>query len=593
MKIIFVTPYFSPSVGGVQQYVGDLIDAYKKSHEIVVVTTQLDKTQSMHEVIDGVTIYRLPVLCKIANTPYHPSWKRHLRSIYAREKPDVINAHAPVPWLADVAERANNDAIPFVVTYHSGSMKKGSLVIDGVISMYERFVLPKTIRSATRVVAIYPDFIRRLVGENHPIAHITPGIDTEFFHINDVDMQYDMLFAGRLEKSSAWKGLDVALRAVAELVKKGQNVTFAIVGDGDARAKYEQLSAQLGIDNHVVFLGPLTHSELTKTYSVSKLIVLPSTTESESFGMVVAEAASCGVPAIGSNIGGIPYVINDHTTGLLVEPGNHTAFATAISQLLTDDQLRKRYGKAARKRVIELFSKNKMSELTLKTFQEAAHQQYPKTLQVVAYYPPALGGMERVAENIAIELAETGTPTEVVTSDIGYTPGYVDQAKPNYTVTRLQSAMIGGLPIIPSLLLHLLRQPKKSLYHVHIAQAFIPEIAFLAARIRRGKFVAHFHLDVVASGTFGFVFRLYKRTLFPQMLRRADKVLVFSEDQKKLVVKKYHVRADKVAILPNGIRRGFERAEPRTLHHPTRLLFVGRLSHQKYCTPIGVPRGYL
>jgi glycosyltransferase involved in cell wall biosynthesis len=582
MKILFVTPYYKPSIGGVQQYVESLVEAYKDEHEVVVVTTALSSAQPAHEIVDGVSIYRLPVLFTLANTPYHPRWKTMFKVIYRTEQPDVINAHGPVPWFADIAERANKARHPFVLTYHAGSMKKGSLAPDLLIGAYERHVLPKTLRSASRLVAVYPDFLRRILGNSRELKHITPGIDIERFKPEQTVKQHDLLFVGRLEQSSAWKGVTVAIETIAELEHRGRPTTLAIAGDGDAKAEYIAYARKLGVERSVTFLGALNQDILRDTYFSSKLVILPSTTEAESFGMVVAEAGACGVPAIGSNIGGIPHVIDDGTSGLLAEPGNAKAFADTAMLLLDNDRLRATYGAAARRRVVHNFSIDMMCQNIFAVLDAARHSPYPKNLQIVAYYPPALGGMERVAENVAVELAEAGETVEVVTSNIGYESGFEDVKKTGYHVTRLFGRMVGGLPVVPTLFLHLLRQPRGSLYHVHVAQAFMPEIALLASKIRGGSFVAHFHLDVVASGRFGAVFRFYKKLLFPVMLRNADRVIVFSEDQAELVRKKYAVAQRRIHILPNGIRRGFERTDPRqTFGDKPRLLFVGRLSQQK------------
>lgn len=581
MKIVLVSPYYLPSVGGVQQYVSTIAQKLKDDHDIVVVTTQQSASEARHEIVDGVTIYRLPVLLRVSNTPYHPLWKRHFAAIFKKERPDVINAHAPVPWFADMAERASG-AIPFVITYHSGSMKKGSALSDVIIHAYEKQVLTKTLRSSSQVVAVYPAFIRQLIGSSRRIEHITPGIDTAFFTpLKTSQHDYDLLFAGRLEKTSAWKGIPVLLEAFAALNTNDRSTKLCIAGDGDARSDYELLAKQLGIEHAVHFAGALSQQQLRDAYRKSKVVVLPSLSEAESFGMVIAEAASCGTPAIGTNIGGIPYVIDDGISGLLVAPNEPTDLAKALQKLLGDEPYRKKLGSAARKRAEALFSVESFAKKTCSVLDAATHSPSPKNLQITAFYPPALGGMERVAENIAIELAATGQSVEVVTSTIGHTPHFADHASDGYTVSRLPATMIAGLPVIPGLFLHLLRQPKRSVYHVHVAQAFIPEIALFAAWLRRGVFVAHFHLDVIPSGRFGVLFSAYKRFLFPKMLRSAHAVIVFSEDQKQLVSTRYGVSENRIRIIPNGIRRGFERTEKRTLRQPATLLFVGRLSTQK------------
>ena len=206
---------------------------------------------------------------------------------------------------------------------------------------------------------------------------------------------------------------------------------------------------------------------------------------------------------------------------------------------------------------------------------------FAKIVHVIAYYPPSLGGMEKVAEYLARQQARDGKPVEVVTSNVGYTPTYADDPLRGYSVSRLAGKKIANLPIIPGVLFRLLAQPKHSIFHCHVAQAFLPEIAWLAARLRRSKFIVHFHVDAAPSGAFGFIFSFYKKTLFPLMLRGADAVVVFSQSHKSHVIAKYHLTPERVHIVPNGVASEFFSDVPRHLHTPARLLFVGRLEAQK------------
>lgn len=200
---------------------------------------------------------------------------------------------------------------------------------------------------------------------------------------------------------------------------------------------------------------------------------------------------------------------------------------------------------------------------------------------VSAYYPPSLGGLERVAEQLAIQQALSGHEVKVVSSDIGYEKSFKDPAIQGYEVKRLRSVVIANVPIIFNLFLELIKSPKGSIFHIHVAQAFVPEISLIAGRIRRAKVVAHFHLDVMPSGRLGFLFGAYKKTLFGWMLRRVDEVIVFSEDQKLLVSHKYGVQALRIKIIPNGVSRDFFDMGKKEMHVKPRILFVGRLSYQK------------
>src|SRR5258708_3788357 len=125
-KILLATPYFPPLTGGVQNYVSHIATGLHKNYgwEIVIVTSSKKIKSIKIENRDGLKIYYLPVKFNISNTPVNPEWYLNLKSIFNDEKPNLINAHAPVPFLADLAAIAAGKT-PFILTYHTGSMKKG------------------------------------------------------------------------------------------------------------------------------------------------------------------------------------------------------------------------------------------------------------------------------------------------------------------------------------------------------------------------------------------------------------------------------------------------------------------------------------
>ena len=122
MKVAIVAPYFHPLVGGAEVYTINIARQLKAmGWEVVIVTTG---EHSLHapETLEGMRVYRLKVLMKVSNTPIGIGWRRDLRRIFSIEKLDVINAHTPVPYVADMAERASGK-IPFVLTYHNDLAK--------------------------------------------------------------------------------------------------------------------------------------------------------------------------------------------------------------------------------------------------------------------------------------------------------------------------------------------------------------------------------------------------------------------------------------------------------------------------------------
>ena len=206
----------------------------------------------------------------------------------------------------------------------------------------------------------------------------------------------------------------------------------------------------------------------------------------------------------------------------------------------------------------------------------------PLIVHVVPYYPPHLGGMEKVASNIAEELAKAGQ-VEVLTTNCAAKRAPRLERRGMLTIRRLRAFEFANIPVAPSMFLRCLKIPRRSIVHVHIAQALIPEIVLIARCLRRGKFIAHFHLDVAPSGRFGRIFILYKRTILGVSLRTAARVIALSKDQAKFLELTYHINADKISVIPNGIGSEFS-PHPETNNWrdgPLRVLYVGRLSPQK------------
>lgn len=164
--------------------------------------------------------------------------------------------------------------------------------------------------------------------------------------LNIDDDQFLLVFAGRLV---GWKGLSYVLNALALL--QDEQLRFLIVGNGEELVKLQTQARSLGVDHQVIFHESVAHSALPAFYSSGDAGIFPSTGD-EAFGITIAEAMACGLPVIGSYIGGIPEVIgNENTAGLLVSPGHPEAIASAIRQLMEDSEKRRVMGHNARQRI--------------------------------------------------------------------------------------------------------------------------------------------------------------------------------------------------------------------------------------------------
>jgi phosphatidylinositol alpha-mannosyltransferase len=203
----------------------------------------------------------------------------------------------------------------------------------------------------------------------------------------------------------------------------------------------------------------------------------------------------------------------------------------------------------------------------------------PTIIQVTSYYPPHLGGMENVAAQVAEGFVDKGYVVSVYTSDIGYSRNTVMNSKSQ--VHYLKSIEFAHTPIIFSLFFRLLGLPRHSLIHLHVAQAFSPEIVYLISKLRGIPYIAHIHLDVNASGPLGFLLEPYKKLFLKWVLKSATKIICVSEAQKKLIASKYTLPLESLIVVPNGVDEKYFIEKKTSGNTIPRLLFVGRLVAQK------------
>ncbi|MBW1973302.1 MAG: hypothetical protein DRP55_08035 [Spirochaetes bacterium] len=158
-----------------------------------------------------------------------------------------------------------------------------------------------------------------------------------------------ILFVGRLIKS---KGVEILLSIIEDKEIKNQKSSFIFLGKGELEELIEQKAQKIGIENKIILVGHKEHKEVISWIDLSDIIVLPSFSEGRP--NIILEAMSRAKPVVATRVGGIPELIDDNITGILVSPKNSKAFLEAIKRLLKDERLRKSMGKAARVKIEKL-----------------------------------------------------------------------------------------------------------------------------------------------------------------------------------------------------------------------------------------------
>lgn len=178
------------------------------------------------------------------------------------------------------------------------------------------------------------------------------GIDTGLFQPT-VKRAGSVKVLGTLKHLSRICGVEYLLRALPDILKRQMDVKVLIAGGGEQK-EYRALAKTLGIEGVVEFLGDIPHSAVPDYLGKLDIFVQPSL--SESFGVAILEAQAMEIPVVASNVGGIPEVVENGETGLLVEARDSGALAEAILRLLGDEALCHRMGAKGRAFVEESYT---------------------------------------------------------------------------------------------------------------------------------------------------------------------------------------------------------------------------------------------
>jgi glycosyltransferase involved in cell wall biosynthesis len=160
-----------------------------------------------------------------------------------------------------------------------------------------------------------------------------------------------VLFVGGLDTAHYFKGIPILLQSIARL----PGVRVLVIGEGDLRPSYREMAHQSGLEERVQFTGHVSQEELPLHYNLADVVVLPSTTRGEAFGMVLIEAMACGIPVVASNLPGVRSVVEDGVNGRLVPPGDATALVEALRALLADSEMRQRMGRDGRMKTERIY----------------------------------------------------------------------------------------------------------------------------------------------------------------------------------------------------------------------------------------------
>lgn len=260
-------------------------------------------------------------------------WKHHI-------KVDLIHSHFAYPSGYVGGKLGRLLRKPVLLTVHGSDIHQRTRTDYPYPVMRKKTLI--ALAEVSSIIAVSNALKSRIVELGFPpdkVIVISSGFVKERFEVLEreaarqklgfCDHGRVVLFVGNLVEI---KGLNVLLEATAKLRNRLKNIQLILVGDGPLEHELKAEAIKLGLDDAIFWAGRIPNEQVSQFMGACDVLVLPSL--DEGFGIVCLEALACGRPVAASKVGGIPEIIDDPEYGILVEPGNPQALASAIHEVL-------------------------------------------------------------------------------------------------------------------------------------------------------------------------------------------------------------------------------------------------------------------
>lgn len=282
----------------------------------------------------------------------------------AERRIQVLHTHRVRP---DIVGRVagHRAGVPVNVStqHYLGEWQERGRLIGFLVRMLYKHTLPYT-QSIVNISATEMALMREMNIPAEKLEVIYNGVDGDAFY-PEKDLGTTQVFQaedespviGAVAYLTKRKGMHHLVAAFRRVADRFPRARLKIVGDGEERQALERQVRMLGLADQVALLG--NRSDIRSLMNGFDVFVLPSLWEP--FGLVIAEAMACSRPVVATNVGGIPEIVEDGVSGILVPPANADRLAEALIALLLDDGRRRDMGRAGRKRFLEQFDAGIMS----------------------------------------------------------------------------------------------------------------------------------------------------------------------------------------------------------------------------------------
>lgn len=368
-KILHVSKFFYPYYGGIEDVARTIVDELKPYYKQKIICFNHEKGNVYN--INGADVLRIGTTFTVSSQPISFKYRNFLQKTIDSFRPDFIHLHLPNPLVATYLMMVNLRGAKIITHWHADILGQKNFypiykpLEDRILKKsYKIIATSELYRDFSDALKKYTDktyILPNTVNENK--LHLYEG---EQIEIKKIQQKYDnkkiVFFVGR---HVFYKGIDFLIEA-EKYIK--EDCVIVIAGTGDLNAKLKDLS---GDNPRIKFIGRLSNNEMKYYLHASYVFAFPSHNRSEAFGVALAEALYCGLPAVSFNIegSGALWVNQNEYTGLVVENRNVEKFANAIDRLLQSTDLRKEYSVNAQSWVQKHFLKDQIVPIMEQVYQ--------------------------------------------------------------------------------------------------------------------------------------------------------------------------------------------------------------------------------
>jgi glycosyltransferase involved in cell wall biosynthesis len=354
MRILHLGKYYPPAAGGVERFLGDLLEEQRRAGDEAAALVHAARADAVHA--DPPWVMRCPVFLRLIFAPISPAYPAWLARALRRFGPDVLHIHMPnvSPFWALLLPLARR--VPWLVHWHSdvepSKFKRSLRLAYPHYRIFERALLER----AEAIVVSSPQYLAAsapLRPWRHK-CHVVPlGISPA--RLPDVPAGASdalwpsegmrVLAVGRL---TYYKGFDTLVRAVAGAA----GMQLVVAGSGDERPVLERILSECGNPDHLVLAGEVDDPTLCRLMASCDVVCLPSRERTEAFGLVLVEAMRYGKPLVVSELAGsgVAYVAREGQNAVTVPVDDVRAWRSALDELAAHPARRHMLGRLGRER---------------------------------------------------------------------------------------------------------------------------------------------------------------------------------------------------------------------------------------------------